>query len=79
MLSAILLASACSTKQESMPAKAEAASEADAELRLEGDSTIYGLACDGCNDTILILLSRIEDDPDTFNILDASRSHHVFG
>lgn len=51
------------------------------QLYVEGDSTIYGLACDGCNDTIVVFLrSPYEgDDPDTLNILEASRRHRVFG
>ncbi len=46
---------------------------------LPGDSTIYGLACDGCNDTILVLLRDVTQDPDTFEILEASRNQLVFG
>ena len=46
---------------------------------LPGDSTIYGLACDGCTDTILVLLQDVTQDPDTFDILDASRNQLVFG
>lgn len=42
-------------------------------------TTIYGLACNGCNDTIVVLLRNIESDPDTFYILDASRQKQVFG
>lgn len=51
------------------------------ELYAEGDSTIYGLACDGCTDTIVVFLrSPYEgNDPDTLNILEASRLHRVFG
>lgn len=47
----------------------------------EGDSTIYGLACDGCNDTILVFLplNNTAGDPDTFNVLQAMREHRVFG
>ncbi|MBQ9645752.1 MAG: hypothetical protein IJV24_05290, partial [Prevotella sp.] len=51
------------------------------ELYVEGDSTIYGLACDGCTDTIVVFLRSPYEghDPDTLNILEASRLHHVFG
>lgn len=50
-------------------------------LTMEGDSTLYGLACDGCNDTILIFLplSDTSRNPDTFNVLNANRQHRVFG
>ena len=46
-----------------------------------GDSTLYGLACDGCNDTIIVFLHAPYDgsDPDTLNILEASSRHRVFG
>ena len=45
------------------------------------DTTIYGLACDGCNDTIVVFLTLDYDgsDPDTLNVLDATRQHMVFG
>lgn len=42
-------------------------------------STTYGLACDGCNDTIAVVLRDIDAAPDTFNILDAMRQRKVFG
>ena len=45
------------------------------------DTTIYGLVCDGSNDTILVFLHDPYDgsDPDTVNILDASKQQRVFG
>ena len=48
---------------------------------LNDDATIYGLACDGCNDTIVVFLTLDYDggDPDTLNVLDATRQHMVFG
>ena len=47
--------------------------------QLEGDSTRYGLACDGCSDTIVVILCNLESNPDTFNILEAMRQHRVIG
>jgi hypothetical protein len=46
---------------------------------IEGDSTLYGLACDGCTDTILVMLCDIKGEPDTLNILEASKRHRIFG
>jgi len=46
---------------------------------LDGDSATYGLACEGCNDTLLILLCNLEQAPDTFNILEASCLRRVMG
>ena len=45
------------------------------------DSTLYGLVCDGSNDSILIFLTDPYNgsDPDTLDILNASRQHQVFG
>lgn len=49
--------------------------------RVGNDKTVYGLACDGCNDTIVIFLRLPYNgsDPDTLNILEASHMHQVFG
>ena len=45
------------------------------------EDTFYGLVCDGSNDTILIYLPELYEgtDPDTLDILDASKERHVFG
>lgn len=47
--------------------------------KIVGDSTLYGLACDGCNDTILVFLPGTGSDPDTFNILSAMKQNRVIG
>ena len=44
-----------------------------------GDSTLYGLACDGCTDSLLIFLPYAGGNPDTFDILEAQRQHRVYG
>ncbi|HBN47053.1 MAG TPA: hypothetical protein DD401_05435 [Prevotella sp.] len=46
---------------------------------LKGDSTIYGLACEGCSDTAVVLLPSDGSDPVTYNIIGASRRHRVLG
>ena len=73
---ATLLTAACGTKggKTSENSKADSTGQ-----QLPGDSMVYGLACDGSTDTILVLLRDIEGDPDTFDILDASRNQQVFG
>lgn len=45
----------------------------------KGDSTIYGLACDGCTDSVVVLLPNAGGDPVTYNIIDARRHGRVFG
>lgn len=48
---------------------------------LTTDSTIYGLACEECNDTIVVFLRQPYDgsDPDTLNVFEAKRRQQVFG
>lgn len=46
---------------------------------VEGDSTLYGLACDGCTDSVIVFLPYSGGDPDTFNIIEAMRNQRVFG
>ena len=69
---------ACGTSKEKV---AEEAEEEVVFNRMEGDSTIYGMACDGCNDTVVVFLEMpyTGTDPDTLNILQASRLRKVFG
>ena len=77
--SVLLFATACG-EQTGKPVGNE--EETDSfKMILEGDSTIYGLVCDGCTDTILVFLPAedISANPDTFNILEATRRHRVFG
>ena len=74
-MAAVLSATTCSTKKGG----GEADKVISTEQNMPGDSTVYGLACDGCNDTILVFLPRTGGDPDTFNILGASKQHQVFG
>lgn len=51
----------------------------DHELKLSGDSTVYGLACEGCSDSVIILLPNDGSDPVRYNIMDATRNHKVLG
>ncbi len=50
-------------------------------LRMENGNMMQGLVCDGCNDTIIIFLRQPYhgEDPDTLNILNASKQQQVFG
>lgn len=75
IMAATLLAIACGKKQEA----AQNTEEAIAPDEVSNDRMVYGLACDGCTDTILVLLRDIDADPDTFDILDASRNQQVYG
>ena len=74
-ISALAL-TACGSKQEKEELKDMPLT---ASQPTPGDSAIYGLACDGCTDTILVLLPNQGGDPITFNILKASKNHQIFG
>lgn len=49
------------------------------EQPLPGDTTVYGLACEGCTDSILVYLPFTGGDPDTIDILNARVQRRVFG
>lgn len=44
-----------------------------------GDSTLYGLACDGCSDSVVVFLPYSGGDPVTYEIIDARMANKVFG
>ena len=48
-------------------------------VRLQGDNAVYGLACDGCNDTVVVVLPEDNSDPVTYNIMDAKRRKRIMG
>lgn len=49
------------------------------EQRLKGDMTVYGLACEGCTDSVVVLLPEDCSDPVTYNIITAKRNGRVLG
>ena len=51
----------------------------DVETQLKGDSTRYGLACDGCSDSVIVLLPNEGGDPVKFDIVTAKRNGQVYG
>lgn len=44
-----------------------------------GDKTIYGLACDGCTDSVLVLLPDKGGDPVKYDIIDAFHDGKILG
>ena len=48
-------------------------------IQLESDKTIYGLACEGCNDSTILLLPNDGSDPVKYDIIDATRNHKIRG
>lgn len=64
---------------ESKAPKARSQGHTNAELNLKGDSTVYGLACEGCTDSVIVLLPNDGSDPVRYDIIDATRNHSVIG
>lgn len=46
---------------------------------LPGDSSVYGLACEGCTDSVVVLLPNDCSDPITFDILEAWNNRRLLG
>lgn len=74
----VLFFSACNqaqTKLDSLKNKSKSVEE----RRLKGDSTVYGIACEGCNDSVIILLPTDGSDPIRYNCYDASQNGKIIG
>ncbi len=70
-----LLFVACSSRKQNGK---EPERPADTLMRT-GDSTTYGLACEGCSDSVIYLLPDNGGDPVKYSIIDAKRAHKVYG
>ena len=75
-ISAILMIACGSNRQHDTQSATEAISLFQNE---PGDSSLYGLACDGCTDSVLVFLPYAGGDPDTFDIIDAFQHRRIFG
>ena len=74
----MLLMIACGSNQQ--PTVTDVADDAiSLKKNLPGDSALYGLACDGCTDSILVFLPYSGGDPDTFDIINARQQHRMLG
>ena len=74
----MLLMIACGSNQQ--PTVTDVADDAiSLRKNLPGDSALYGLACDGCTDSVLVFLPYSGGDPDTFDIINAFLQHRIYG
>ena len=72
-----LLVTACGNKQ---PKKEKVPNDAISMYKsIPGDSALYGLACDGCTDSILVFLPYSGGDPDTFDIISCRQQRRMLG
>ncbi|SFG29530.1 hypothetical protein [Prevotella sp. KH2C16] len=74
LLAVFALAACSSKKAEPTPTTANNLPE-----RMKGDRTVYGLACEGCSDSVIVLLPEDGSDPIRYNCVQARRNHKVQG
>lgn len=82
LFSLVILFAACGNsdnKNKGNQTSSDSLSQEPIVQQLEGDSTIYGLACEGSNDSIIVILRSVDSNPDTIDILDARINRRVFG
>lgn len=77
LLPMFLLFVACS-KTEQLPETSDMNIETKSYVS-KGDSMLYGLACDGCSDSVLVFLPDTGGDPVNYSIVEARLNHQVFG
>ncbi len=63
---AAVLTASCGSKQQ-QPNHDYADDAISLHKNLPGDSALYGLACDGCTDSVLVFLPYSGGDPDTLS------------
>lgn len=68
---------ACNSDEK--PPKIEDLPEAESAYKAVNDSTVYGLACEGCTDSVLVLLPENCSDPVSYDIVMARRMNRVHG
>ena len=82
LLVALLLSAACrhgSPRQSEADEQPTDSSLTSSSFILKGDSTLYGLACEGSNDTVLVFLPDSGGDPVSYDILQARMERRVKG
>ena len=72
------LAWACSSKHEH-PLADHSADAISLMKNIPGDSALYGLACDGSTDSVLVFLPYSGGDPDTFDVINAFQQRRIYG
>ncbi len=76
LLSAVLFIVACGKREKQETVSTE---EPKDSAEVSEDTMVYGLACEGCTDSVVWLLPSDASDPITYDIVDAIRRHHILG
>ena len=69
---------ACGDKTEKQPEEKPENTTGNI-VKNEGDSTRYGLACDGCTDSVVVFLPEDGKDPVTYDIIEARKHGRIIG
>lgn len=75
LLSTALMTGACMGDNTNQPGEGHATKD----LLLKEDKTVFGLACEGCNDSVVWLLPDDNGDPIKYDIIDAKSNGKVIG
>jgi hypothetical protein len=73
----LLSATACGNKDRNK--SVSMSGHTNDELKMTGDKTVYGLACEGCNDSTILLLPNDGSDPIKYDVIDAHNKGRVLG
>lgn len=76
-MAATCLLAACGKGQQ--PAKPVANMPISLSKPAKGDKAVYGLACMGCTDSVVVMLPNEGGDPVKYNIVEAGRNKQLFG
>lgn len=79
IFSASALILSCGGSDKNDPKAAQGEGMLTRDMLLEGDKTVYGLACEGCTDSVVVLLPMDGSDPIRYDIIDATRLGKVLG
>lgn len=71
-----LLTASCGDKAKTNDNQSDSLSTS---AHAKGDSTLYGLACEGCTDSVLVFLPFIGGDPVTYDIIAATKHKKIIG
>ncbi|MCI6619137.1 MAG: lipocalin family protein [Prevotella sp.] len=77
IIAAAVLAASCGHSED--PGRLTRSGHSNDELKLKDDKTVYGLACEGCTDSVVVLLPNDGSDPVRYNIIEATRQRQIMG
>lgn len=77
VIALVLTCISCNKKEK--PEESSLLNQVDATDMIKGDSMVYGLACDGSNDSVIVVYPFDGGDPVTYKCFDAFRDGNIIG